>query len=137
VLSLSGYTHTLVTLWEDQLIPLREEPTRCAGQSASDEMRLRPAVCEKASGANRSGGLIMRSLHIRVHVDKEGQAIFKMPLEFADQDIDLVVVFESLKSAETIVGWPPGFFERTAGAWQGEPLTREPQGEYEERDPLA
>ena len=30
-------------------------------------------------------------------------------------------------------GWPAGFFERTAGAWQGEPLTREPQGEYESR----
>lgn len=29
-------------------------------------------------------------------------------------------------------GWPVGFFERTAGAWQGEPLEREPQGEYKE-----
>jgi hypothetical protein len=59
-----------------------------------------------------------------------------MPAEFADQDVDLVVVFEPLKSAEG-QGWPPGFFEQTAGAWQREPLTREPQGEYEERDPLA
>lgn len=30
-------------------------------------------------------------------------------------------------------GWPPGFFERTAGAWQGEPLERAPQGEPEQR----
>jgi hypothetical protein len=30
-------------------------------------------------------------------------------------------------------GWPIGFFEATAGAWEGEPLTREPQGEYEQR----
>lgn len=78
----------------------------------------------------------MRSLHVRVHVDKEGQATFRMPSEFADQDVDLVVVFEPLKSAEG-QGWPPAFFEQTAGAWQGEPLTREPQGEYEERDPLV
>ncbi|WP_157453399.1 hypothetical protein [Coleofasciculus chthonoplastes] len=31
------------------------------------------------------------------------------------------------------LGWSPGFFERTAGKWQGEPLTREEQGEYEQR----
>jgi hypothetical protein len=78
----------------------------------------------------------MRSLHVRVHVDKEGQVTFRMPSEFANQNVDLVVVFEPPKLAEA-VGWPPGFFERTAGAWQGGPLTREPQGEYEERDPLA
>jgi hypothetical protein len=27
--------------------------------------------------------------------------------------------------------WPPGLFERTAGAWQGEPLVREPEGEVD------
>jgi hypothetical protein len=30
-------------------------------------------------------------------------------------------------------GWPHGFFEATAGAWAGEPLIREPQGDYEQR----
>jgi Protein of unknown function (DUF2281) len=30
--------------------------------------------------------------------------------------------------------WSPHFFERTAGAWQGEPLVREDQGEQAERD---
>ena len=39
--------------------------------------------------------------------------------------------------APTERGWPPGFFEATAGAWQGEPLQREPQGEYEQREELA
>lgn len=33
-------------------------------------------------------------------------------------------------------GWPLDFFEKTAGAWAGEPLVRPPQGEFEERDPL-
>ena len=45
----------------------------------------------------------MRSLHIRAHVDKQGQVTFRMPPEFADQDVDLVVVFEPLKSAEAAV----------------------------------
>lgn len=29
--------------------------------------------------------------------------------------------------------WQPGFFEQTAGAWQGEKLVRPEQGEYEVR----
>jgi len=41
-----------------------------------------------------------RTLHVRVHVDKEGQATFRMPREFAGQDVDLVVVFEPVKAAE-------------------------------------
>ena len=30
-------------------------------------------------------------------------------------------------------GWPPELFERTAGAWKGEPLERAPQSEPEQR----
>lgn len=30
-------------------------------------------------------------------------------------------------------GWPEGFFEETFGCWAGEPLVREPQGDYETR----
>lgn len=30
-------------------------------------------------------------------------------------------------------GWPIGFFEATAGCFQGEPLVREPQGDFEQR----
>ncbi|WP_414543858.1 MULTISPECIES: ribbon-helix-helix domain-containing protein [Nostocaceae] len=34
------------------------------------------------------------------------------------------------------LGWPPGFFEQTAGCLQDDPLVRYPQGEYEVREPL-
>ena len=30
-------------------------------------------------------------------------------------------------------GWPLGFFQETEGRWSGEPLVREPQGDYETR----
>lgn len=85
----------------------------------------------------------MKSLHIRAHVDAHGTLTLTMPPEMAGQDVELVVVFEPVTPTKTIelhteaTGWPAGFWERTAGAWQGEPLTREPQGEYEERDPLG
>jgi putative addiction module CopG family antidote len=34
------------------------------------------------------------------------------------------------------LGWPPGFFEQTAGCLQDDPLVRYPQGEYELRESL-
>ncbi|MGQ0593113.1 MAG: hypothetical protein ACT4QB_10815 [Gammaproteobacteria bacterium] len=37
---------------------------------------------------------------------------------------------------ELRAGWPPGFFEATAGAWQGESLERAPQGDFEQRETL-
>ena len=76
----------------------------------------------------------MRTLQVRVHVDKDGQATFKMPREFADQEVELVVVFEPLKSAEGL-GWPPGFFEQTAGSIPDFPEI-ESEGDFEMRDPL-
>lgn len=33
--------------------------------------------------------------------------------------------------------WPANFFDEVVGAWQGEPLKRAPQGDYETRTPLA
>ena len=90
-----------------------------------------------------SWGVNVKSLHMRAHVDAQGTVTLTMPPEMADQDVELVVVFEPVTPTQTAelpteaTGWPPGFFEQTAGAWQGELLTREPQGEYEERDPLG
>ena len=84
----------------------------------------------------------MRSLQLRAHVDAQRALLLTLPPDLASQEVDLVVVFEPVTGANATAspaeasGWPPGLFERTAGAWQGEPLTREPQGEYEERAPL-
>lgn len=33
-------------------------------------------------------------------------------------------------------GWPTGFFTEVIGAWKGEPLVREYEGDYEQRDEL-
>ena len=34
-------------------------------------------------------------------------------------------------------GWPPGFFEETAGCFADDPIQRAPQGDYEQRRGLA
>ena len=33
-------------------------------------------------------------------------------------------------------GWPEGFFDEVVGSWEGSPLKRSPQGEYEVREQL-
>ena len=38
---------------------------------------------------------------------------------------------ESTPAGDIDSDWPPDFFEATAGAWAGEPMVREPQGDYE------
>jgi hypothetical protein len=32
--------------------------------------------------------------------------------------------------------WPEDYFEQVFGRWEGEPLRREPQGDYERRNDL-
>ena len=77
----------------------------------------------------------MRSLQLRAHVDAQGTLLLTLPPDLASQEVDLVVVFEPVTGANATAspaeasGWPPGLFERTAGAWQGEPLMHEPQCE--------
>jgi hypothetical protein len=85
----------------------------------------------------------MKSLHLRAHVDAQGILTLTMPPEMAGQDVDLVVVFEPVALADTTTpqttaakGWPSGFFEEVVGGWQGEPLVREYEGDYEQREPL-
>ncbi len=47
----------------------------------------------------------------------------------------MLIEAEEKSRGKELDQWPPGFFERTAGAWVGE-LERLPQGEYEKREAL-
>ncbi len=84
----------------------------------------------------------MKSIQLTSHVGKDGILKIQMPVDITDQEVDVVVVvqprlkFESAVDTPEARGWPPGFFEKTAGAWQGDPLTRPPQGKYEIREEL-
>ena len=43
---------------------------------------------------------------------------------------------EELAQMPKAPGWPPGFFERTAGSLADDPMERPPQGDYQERDEI-
>ena len=83
----------------------------------------------------------VNSIQFRSQVDGEGRVELRVPTQYRGQMLDFVVVFEPVQENGVAeqgdpAGWPSGAYAATAGAWQGEPLVREPQGEYEVRDPL-
>lgn len=83
----------------------------------------------------------MQSITLRSHVGTDGILHLDVPVGLHDTDLEVTVTLKAVtpkmdKTPEEL-GWPPGFFERTAGAWQGEPLIRGAQGEYEKRDNLS
>jgi hypothetical protein len=76
----------------------------------------------------------MTTLQIREKTGADGILRLTVPVGVADVECEVVVLVQPrLPSA---AGWLPGFFERLAEGWQGEPLTRLPQGEYDRREPL-
>ena len=78
---------------------------------------------------------------IHSHVGADGILQIEVPTKFKDTDLEVTVSIQTVnpvpKKTPEELGWTPGFFERTAGAWEGEPLVREEQGEYEKREELA
>jgi hypothetical protein len=72
-------------------------------------------------------------LPIRQIIDDAPETV-AVPEALRHRKLEIIfrVVDDSLEKIDG-KGWPEGFFERTAGAWQGEPLLREPQGEFEQR----
>ena len=80
---------------------------------------------------------MMTSIKLNSHIGPDGVLTLALPAELWNKDVEVVVkpLAANALSPEDR-GWPPGFFERTAGAWSGELLVREPQGEYEARKPL-
>lgn len=58
-----------------------------------------------------------------------------VPVDKANSRYRVRVTVELDTPAET--EWLPGFFQKTAGAWQGDTLVREDQGQFEARDTLS
>lgn len=81
----------------------------------------------------------MRSIKVRSHVGADGMLHLNIPLGLTDRDVEIMVIYQPLETESKTktpqeLGWAPGFFENTFGAWEGEPLVLEPQGEPQERN---
>jgi hypothetical protein len=95
-----------------------------------------------AYNADAERSSVMNSLKLRSRVGADGVLNLRVPVGVTNAEVEVIVVFQLVESAQTPktpeeLGWPPGFFEQTVGAWAGEPLLRGEQGEYEVREEMA
>ena len=115
---------------------VRHHPTRLLVQPLI-ELRCLPGEARKktriAVEAIR-GGRSMRTLHVQSQSGSDGVIHLDIPAEAPNANYDIVVVLQPRPDVSTTTAdrdWPPGFFEATADAWQGE-FVRD-QGQFEER----
>jgi len=73
----------------------------------------------------------MDSIKVKVHIGEDG--VFSTRLPITNQDVEAMVIYQPISQKRQ---WSPDFFEKTCGRWEGEELVREPQPEYQEREPL-
>ncbi len=93
-----------------------------------------------------SVGSYEKSIEVSSHVDGGGMLHLRLPVEYADQDVDLIIVIQSRSTSRQIPeqhaakakadDWPPGFFEETYGCLAHDPIERGEQGEYEIREEI-
>lgn len=87
----------------------------------------------------------MQTLTLKSHVGADGILHLDIPIGLQNQSLEIVLVVQTMpnmesKIAEDIVTAQADtsetlerFFTKTAGSWEGPTLTRESQGNYEER----
>jgi hypothetical protein len=74
----------------------------------------------------------MKTIKLRSRVGSDGTLHLDLPVGLSDTELEITVTIEAIEpETEKELGWSPQFFERTAGAWEGEAMVREPQKEYE------
>ena len=83
----------------------------------------------------------MQSIKVRSRVGADRMLHLQVPVGIKDIDLEVIVVFQHIAPATEPkkpedLGWPPGFFETVIGSWEGEPLVRPDQLEYEMREEL-
>jgi len=83
----------------------------------------------------------MPSIKLHSHVGEDGILQLEVPVGLTNMDVEVTMTVAPVQPEEEVktpveLGWPPGFFERTAGCLQDDPLVRYPQGELQEREPL-
>lgn len=74
----------------------------------------------------------MQTIRLNAHVGKDGMLKLELPLELSDTDLEVLVVVQPRIQQ----GWPPNYFEETAGSLADDPLERPAQGDYEHREEL-
>lgn len=67
----------------------------------------------------------MQTIKLDTRVGRDGILKLELPLDVSDMDVEVLVVVQRKEKR----GWPPGYFERTAGSLADDPLQRPSQGD--------
>ncbi|MCT7955934.1 hypothetical protein [Laspinema palackyanum] len=81
----------------------------------------------------------MEILKLKIRADGEGKVVLQVPQNLANQELEIAIIYQAtcpppVTQRPEELGWPPGFFEQTAGCLADEPLVRYDQGKYEVRE---
>jgi hypothetical protein len=84
----------------------------------------------------------MDSIKIRSHVGKDGILHLDIPLRITDKEVEIMVIYQPIETPKQQktpeeLGWPPGFFERTYGSCQDDPIVIDSEGDFEEREEIV
>lgn len=75
----------------------------------------------------------MKSIQLRSHIGPDGLLQVQLP-DCQDEEVEVLVVYQPIQP-QVKRQWSPAFLD-AAGAWQGEPLVREPQPQPTDRESL-
>jgi hypothetical protein len=83
----------------------------------------------------------MQSIKLRSHVGSDGILQLQVPIGLQDVDLEVMVIVHPITAGVEAIapeqqGWQVGFFEDVIGSWEGEPLVRPEQGQFEVREEL-
>ena len=84
----------------------------------------------------------METRKLRTKVDEDGMLKIQLPPEIANQELDVVIVFQSAEVSSKApktpeeLGYSRRFLEEVIGSWEGEPLERPEQLPFEEREEI-
>ncbi len=65
---------------------------------------------------------------------ESGRISIDIPVPLRDRAIEIIIL--PVEEMPTDASWPSGFFDETAGCFADNPLIREEQGDYPEREEI-
>ncbi len=73
----------------------------------------------------------METIKLQTVVDADGILKLQLPLELADQEVEVLVVVQPTAPIKRV--WPSGYAEQSTSTLSDDPIERPPQSEYENR----
>lgn len=83
----------------------------------------------------------MQSIKLRSHVGSDGILHLEIPLDIADKEIEVMVIYQQLEpsaQAKTTqnVAWPSSFFEHIYDIYQDDPIVIDSKGDSGVREEI-